>query len=106
MRMVIGLGHVKRKDGDGLDDAEYLYATLFSTHGATASNAAIWYLIRDDDRDVTHFLEFMTVACNDEVAYTCASILEDTVEMPVLQMSTLERLFGEGYGNVADTGSD
>lgn len=103
MRTVTGL---ERENPDGLDDAEYLYATLFSTHGSGASNAAIWYLIRDDDRDVTHFLEFMTVACNDEVAYTCASILEDDELMPVLQLSTLDRLFGEGYGHGADTGSD
>lgn len=100
MRMVSGL------ERENLDDAEYLYATLYSTHGATASNAAIWYLIRDDDRDVAHFLEFMTVACNDKVAFTCALILKDEDLMPVLQMDTLDRLFGEGYGHGTDTGSD
>lgn len=102
--MVIGLEFENNGRYEGLDDAENLYATLYATHGSSASNAAIWYLIRDDDRDVAHFLEFMAVACNDEVAYTCATVLKDDDYMPVLQAGTLERLFGEGYG--ADTGSD
>lgn len=96
--MVSGLEH------ESLDDAESLYASLYATHGSSASNAAIWFLIRDDDRDISRFLEFMSAACNDEVAMTCALILKDDDYMPVLQASTLERLFGEGYGT--DLGSD